>query len=176
MADLMWALECALCEGRFDMVASHALIDHAFEFAVLSPDPWTVYERRHVDRFALLQLLPQLACVSKQWNLAIKTRVEYAALRAAPYVHEMAAPDFWLTSRGWLEAFDEAIDFFTKSWSLWDPLPESLRTTPLDELSDYELGCLVHLLRSSCNEELVISAGDGMELLPTVWVTPAQRA
>ena len=70
----------------------------------------------------------------------------------------------------WLEAFDEAIDFFTKSWSLWDPLLESLRTTSLDKLSDYELGYLVQLLRSSCNEELVISVGDGMELLTTACV------
>lgn len=75
----------------------------------------------------------------------------------------------------WLEAFDEVFDFFTKSWRLWDPLLESLRTTWLDKLASDELGYLVQLLRSSWNEELVISAGDGMVLLTTAWVEPAQR-
>lgn len=63
ISDLMWALDCALCEGQFDIVASHALIDHVFEFVVLSTNPWTIYERRHVNRFALLQLFLQLACI-----------------------------------------------------------------------------------------------------------------
>ena len=179
MSDLAWALVSAKRhKGSFDLVASHVLIDHVLDFVCAPADPWTTVDRLHIDRKDLLGLIPKLACVSKEWNAAIRSRVEYAALRAAPSLRRNAAAGSnWLRQRRCypVAEFDEACAIFSKSWSFSRPLPMRLRTANLGDLSNSELAELLTFLRSGWWVEISVTPGDGQELLETVWVTPAHR-
>ena len=163
------------------MVACHVLIDHVVEFACAPADPWVAVDRLKVDRKEMLELMPRLACLSKEWNAAIRSRVEYNALRAAPSLRKFHLPvagRHWLLHRrdNRLAEFDTAVGVFTKSWSFTTPMPTRLRTQPLGELSNSELHSLLAFLMSGWMVEVNVIPGDGQELLATVWVTPNQRS
>ncbi|KAG0504551.1 hypothetical protein KC19_5G042100 [Ceratodon purpureus] len=163
------------------MVACHVLIDYVLEFACAPADPWVAVDRLNVDSSMLLELIPKLACLSKQWSAAIRSRVEYAALRAAPSLRKFHLP---VAGRNWLlhrrgnrlAEFETAVAVFSKSWSFTTPLAMKLRTQPLGELLNSELNSLLAFLMSGWTVEVDVTPGDGQELLPTVWVTPGKRS
>ncbi|KAG0561098.1 hypothetical protein KC19_9G036900 [Ceratodon purpureus] len=167
--------------GCFDMVACHVLIDHVLEFACAPADPWVVVDRLNVDSSLLLELIAKLATLSKEWKAAMRSRVEYNALRAAPSLRKFHLPvggRKWLLHRrgNRLAEFHTAVAVFTKSWSFTTPLPMRLRTQPLGELLNSELNSLLAFLMSGWNLEVHVIPGDGQEELETVWVTPDQRS
>ncbi|KAG0553531.1 hypothetical protein KC19_12G018200 [Ceratodon purpureus] len=182
MSDLRWIVDCARDKrGCFDVVACHVFIDHVLEFASAPADPWVAVDRMNVDSSLLLELIPKLACLSKEWNAAMRSRVEYNALRAAPSLRKFHLPVAgrkWLLHRrgNRLAEFDTAVSVFKKSWSFTTPMPLRLRTQPLGELLNSELNSLLAFLMSGWMLEVNVVPGDGQERLDTVWVTPDQRS
>ena len=181
MSDLAWIVASARNKrGCFDIVACHVIVDHVVEFASAPADPWVAVDRLNVNRSLLLELIPKLACLSKEWNAAMRSRLQYNALRAAPSLRKFHLP---VAGRNWLlhrrgnrlAEFDAALAVFSKSWSFTTPLSMRLRTQPLGELLNSELNSLLAFLMGGWMVEVHVIPGDGQELLETVWVTPDQR-
>ncbi|KAG0596638.1 hypothetical protein M758_UG271800 [Ceratodon purpureus] len=179
MTDLRWTAQFPESKkGRVEIVAQHVLIDHVLDFACEPADWWLTMDRLHIDRQVLLELIPRLACISKAWNIAIRSRVEYAALRAASSLNKSRFwNSHWLRRRGSnpLAEFDSAFYIFSRSWSIDKPIPMKLRTTALGDLSNAELCSLFTLLRSGWMVAVKVTPGDGQELVENIWVTPAKR-
>ena len=180
MSDLPWSVQFNDAKkGRVEMVAQHVMVDHVLDFASDPEDFCVRVDRMHIDRQELLELMPRLACLSKSWNQAIRSRVEYAALRVASSLNKTRFWNAnWLHRRGTnpVEEFDRVLYVFSNSWKVAKPLPTKLKTSALGDLSNSDLCLLYQLLKSGWMDALKVIPGDGQELLDTVWVTPAQRA
>ena len=180
MPDLRWTVQFPESKkGRVEMVAQHVMIDHVLDFACEPEDWWKTVDRLHIHRQVLLELIPRLACLSKAWNAAMRSRGEYAALHAASSLNKTRFWNSnWLCRRGSnpLAEFDSAFYVFSRSWSVAKPIPLKLRTAALGDLSNDELCSLFEVLRSGWMVDVSVKPGDGQELVDTIWVTPAQRA
>lgn len=62
-----------------------------------------------------------------------------------------------------------------KSWGLWEPLLQRLRSVPMHELKEAELEDLLEALMNDRHVELLVRKGDGQELNLYMWVTPTVR-
>ena len=132
------------------------LLAYVLELYCIFGCPWVRYERRHVDRGALLKLLTTLMSVlTKTRDIATYT-VQLAALWLAS--HDMELMEGKLSPMKKmsyaLNGFDMNMEDFTRDWKIDSPIPEYLCTSSLHELRVEDLHRLRELIR-------------GGELLPT---------
>jgi len=160
-----------------EVIVNHALLDFIMEFCCESQLEWVRFDRLHVDRSALLGLLPALAAVSKVTRMCAGLTVQYAALRLATYDLEVAAVDLSARRKAniLLRSFDENMDVFMKSWKVAVEVPKELRMAALDELPAAELHRLRGFLCGTWQHKIQVEHGDDQVASPSVWVTPACR-
>lgn len=133
-----------------ELVLNHALLEFVLDFSRESQCGWLRFERRHVNRRALICLLPRLACVSRVTRLCAGSAPQYAALRLAALDVKIAGVECSSSRKAkyTLQAYDKNVELFSKSWEVNIEVPEHLRTSPLDVLSVEELYELRLILQS----------------------------
>ena len=163
------------CNG--ETIVGDALLSYVLDHCCDTGIPWVRFERRGVDRAAMLKLLAALVRTTKtSWHNAART-VQIAALRLAwldvEQVMTFASPSEKMSYA--CQRFDLNMEVFHKSWKLDSPIPEHLRTSTLHSLHVSELHRLRGILTFGWREE--ITSGFGSELFNSaaVWVTPAHR-
>lgn len=163
--------------GSGDVVVNHALLDFVLDFSCESENEWTRFERRRVDRSALVALLPALAAVSKVTWMCTGLSVQYAALRLASFDLEAAALNLSARRKAKfvLEAFDRNVEIFSSSWKVDGDIPTQLRLSALGEVAAADLHQLRAILRSGFSHKIDVRAGDGQAASPKIWVTPKFR-
>lgn len=167
----------ALKTADWEFIVNDVLLDYILEFSRVSACPWVALERRGVDRAALLQVLSALLCVSKLTRKTAALTVQYAALRLASYDAQLAVGKIPASMKKEyaLQHFDNHVALFSKSWVLYEALPDHLRTSPLHELRLGDLHRLRLVLGAGWHQEIQARRGDGLSNSPGVWVTPAMR-
>ena len=160
-----------------EFVFNHAILHFIIEHCCESQLPWGRFERRHVNRGAMLRLLSTLAAISSTTWLTTKATTEFAALRLALLDMEDAALELSSSrkTKTILRQFDSNLELFTKSWELEVEVPAKLKINPLGALSATELHELRRILKSGWQQEIKVLAGNVGAMSPKCWVTPAMR-
>ena len=158
-------------------IVCDALLAYVLEFCCICECPWVCYERRHVDRDALLKLLATLMIVST------KTREN------ATYTVQLAM--LWLVSddvhlmKGNLSAIEKmsyTFNEFDMNMGLHQGLedrltiPKYLCTSSLHELNVGDLHRLRELIHGGWPQEIAARRVDGTSKSPGVWVTPTHQS
>ena len=158
-------------------VVLDALFEYVLEYCCLYGCPWVRYERCHVDRGELLQLLSKMVSVSTKTHEDAAYSVQLAALWLASHDVQLMkgslSPAQAMSHV--LEEFDINMDIFSKDWNVETPIPEHLCRSRLHELSAGELRHLRNMLYGGWNEEIVAQRGVGESQSPRRWLTPAHR-
>ena len=154
-----------------------ALLAHVLECCCLSGCLWVNYERRHVDRGALLKLLATLMSVSTTTRENATYTVQLASLRLISHDVERMGEKLSPVQRMSyaLEGFDRNMEVFSKDWEVDTPIPEHLCTSALHELSGEELCRLRDLICGVWSREIIARRGDEQCQSPHVWLTPRHR-
>ena len=126
-------------ESDGELVFNHALLQFFLEFCCESLCPWLRFERRHVNRIAMLRGLANVARASKFSLLNADFSLQFAALRLASA--DVCAVDVSTVAKEelLLKAFDCNMAVFTKSWRLEVLVPEKFRMLTLRELGVADL-------------------------------------
>lgn len=132
-----------------------------------------------------LRMIPALALVCCEWRSSMLDRQEYHAMR-------LACRDMATMRRGRRAAkgsrrrlrevllmrkmYEENLELFSHSWLLYDPIPERLRTAPLQDLSVEELAELRTVLTAGWGgTELTPFEVAAHEDITKIWVSPLFR-
>ena len=139
---------------------------------------WVCYERRHVDRSALLKLLASLTIVSTKTRKNATYTVQLATLRLASHDVQLMKGNLcpMETMSYTLNEFDMYMEVFTRNWKINLSIPEYLCRSLLHELSVRNLHRLRELIHGGWPQEIATRRGDITSKSPGVWVTPTHRS
>ena len=159
-------------------VVRDALLAYGPEFCCICECPWVRYERRHVDRGALLKLLATLMTVSTKTREDATYTVQIPALRLVSHdVQLMKGNLSPMEEMSYtFDGFDVNMEIFTRNWKIDSPIPEYLCTSSLHELSVGDLHRLWELINGGWPQEIAARRGNETSKSLGVWVTPTHRS